>query len=96
MILKSFELTKIKLNNYKFYLFYGDNDGLKEDLIEEDINFVVQINGKKRTILKVKRDVIEKEILEIIKLNPEIDKFFKDQTIKKSIFVPNRLINIIL
>jgi len=68
----------------------------KEDLIEEDINFVVQINGKKRAILKVKRDVAEKEILEIIKLNLEIEKFLKDQTIKKSIFVPNRLINIIL
>jgi len=33
MILKSFELTKIKLNNYKFYLFYGDNEGLKEENI---------------------------------------------------------------
>ena len=68
----------------------------KKDLIEEDINFVVQINGKKRAILKVKRDVVEKEILEIIKLNLEIQKFLKDQIIKKSIFVPNRLINIIL
>jgi leucyl-tRNA synthetase len=68
----------------------------KEDLIEEDINFVVQINGKKRAILKVKRDVVEKEILEVIKSNLEIEKFLKDQTIKKSIFVPNRLINIIL
>ena len=68
----------------------------KEDLIEEDINFVIQINGKKRAILKVKRDVVEKEILEIIKLNLEIGKFLKNQTIKKSIFIPNRLINIIL
>ena len=68
----------------------------KEDLIEVDINFVVQINGKKRAILRVKRDVVEKEILEIIKLNLEIEKFLKDQIIKKSIFVPNRLINIIL
>ena len=34
MILKSFELTKIKLDNYKFYLFYGDNDGLKEENIK--------------------------------------------------------------
>jgi len=68
----------------------------KKDLIEEDINFVVQINGKKRAILNVKRDVVEKEILEIIKTNVEIKKFLKDQTIKKSIFVPNRLINIIL
>ena len=34
MILKSFELKKIKLNNYKFYLFYGDNEGLKEENIK--------------------------------------------------------------
>ena len=68
----------------------------KKDLIEENINFVVQINGKKRGILKVKKDVVEKEILEIVKINLEIKKFLTDQTIKKSIFVPNRLINIIL
>ena len=68
----------------------------KKDLTEENINFVVQINGKKRGILKVKKDVVEKEILEIVKINLEIKKFLTDQTIKKSIFVPNRLINIIL
>ena len=34
MILKSFELNKIKLSNYKFYLFYGDNEGLKEESIK--------------------------------------------------------------
>ena len=68
----------------------------KKDLIEENINIVVQINGKKRAILNVKRDVVEKEILKIIKTNLEIEKFLKNQTIKKSIFVPNRLINIIL
>jgi len=34
MILKSFEVSKIKINNYKFYLLYGDNDGLKEEIIK--------------------------------------------------------------
>ena len=34
MIVKSFEIKKIKLNNFKFYLFYGDNDGLKEETIK--------------------------------------------------------------
>jgi len=34
MILKSFELSKIKLNDHKFYLFYGDNEGLKEENIK--------------------------------------------------------------
>ena len=34
MILKSFELNKLELNNYKFYLFYGENEGLKEEIIK--------------------------------------------------------------
>ena len=34
MILKSFEISKINLNNHKFYLFYGENEGLKEEIIE--------------------------------------------------------------
>ena len=40
--------------------------------------------------------MIEKEILDTIKLNKEIEKFINHQEIKKSIFVPNRLINIII
>ena len=68
----------------------------EEDLIEEKVNFVVQINGKKRAILNIKRDMIENDIIEIIKINTEVEKFFKEQKIKKSIFVPNRLINIII
>ena len=68
----------------------------KVDLIEDEIYFVVQINGKKRAILKVKRDMIEREILETIKLNQEIEKFIGHQEIKKFIYIPNRLINIII
>jgi DNA polymerase III subunit delta len=34
MILKSFELNKLKLENHNFYLFYGGNDGLKEETIK--------------------------------------------------------------
>ena len=34
MIIKSFELNKLELSNYKFYLFYGDNDGSKEETIK--------------------------------------------------------------
>ena len=68
----------------------------KKDLIEEKISFVVQINGKKRAILNIKRDMIENDVLEIVKPNQEIQKFIKGQKIKKSIFVHNRLINIII
>ena len=70
---------------------------LKEQLIEENINFVIQINGKKRGLLNVKRNITEKDLLKEIQQNKgELKKFLKDQMIKKTIFVSNRLINIIL
>ena len=69
---------------------------LEKELIEEEINFVVQINGKKRSILKIKRDTNKNEILNEIQSNIEIKKIIKDQQIQKTIFVPNRLINIII
>ena len=37
MIIKSFEFKKIDIKKYNFYLFYGENEGLKKELI--DTNF---------------------------------------------------------
>jgi leucyl-tRNA synthetase len=68
----------------------------EREIVEESINFVVQINGKKRALLKVKRNINEKEILKEIQLNEETEKLVKDKKIQKTIFVLNRLINIIL
>ena len=67
-----------------------------EDLIQEQINFVVQINAKKRAILMVKRDLKEDEVLNEIKLNVATEKLLKNQKVRKIIFVSNKLINIII
>ena len=53
MILKSFELNKIKLDNYKFYLFYGDNEGLKEENIKNLFEKNYQDKNEKDFILKI-------------------------------------------
>ena len=34
MISKSFEFKKININDYNYYLFYGENNGLKNEIIE--------------------------------------------------------------
>ena len=65
-------------------------------LIEENINFVVQVNGKKRGLIKTNRDISEEDIMILIKKNVEINKYIKDHQLKKKIFVPNKLINIII
>ncbi|MDA7780816.1 DNA polymerase III subunit delta [Candidatus Pelagibacter sp.] len=76
MILKSFELNKLKLENYNFYLFYGDNEGLKEDTIK---NFFV-----KKYQNKIHR-YEEKEILD------NIDDFYNN-IFTKSFFDNEKLI----
>ena len=68
----------------------------KDQLIEENINFVIQINGKKKALLKVKVDINEEDILKEIRLHKELKKLLENQKIQKTIFVSNRLINIIL
>jgi len=35
MIIKPFELSRIKLSDHNFYLFYGNNEGLKEEIIKD-------------------------------------------------------------
>ena len=65
-------------------------------LIEEKINFVIQINGKKRGLIKTNRDTTEKDLIELINTNAEIKKYIENQEVKKKIFVPNKLINIII
>ena len=76
MILKSFELTKIKLNNYKFYLFYGDNEGLKE----ENIKNLFEKNYQDRI-----HRYEEKEILDNINI-------FFNSVLTKSFFDNEKLI----
>ncbi len=68
----------------------------EEILLEEKINFVVQINGKKRGILKLNRDLNEDKILSEIMKDEILLKYIQNETIKKKIYVPNRLINIII
>ena len=65
-------------------------------LEEEIINFVIQINGKKRGILNVKKDVTENQILELVNVDKNLSKYTKDKEIKKKIFIPKKLINIII
>jgi leucyl-tRNA synthetase len=68
----------------------------KKYLIEENVNLVIQINGKKREILKIKKDTEQNEVLEIINKNEKMVKHMQDKKIIKKIFIPNKIINLIL
>ena len=68
-----------------------------ETIIEEDtINLVIQINGKKRGILSIKKNTSEEEIISSIYNETKINKYLSKKEIKRKIFVKNKLINIII
>ena len=61
MIIKSYELEKLNLKNHNFYLFYGDNEGLKEETIKKlfEKNFLDKIyRYEEKEILDNKNDFI--------------------------------------
>ena len=81
------------LSNSKFYKWPEIN---KKFLIDEEAIIVVQINGKKRGLLKAQKDTPEEKVFEMLKKNSSLIKYFQNKEIKKKIFIPNRLINIIV
>jgi leucyl-tRNA synthetase len=68
-----------------------------KDIIKDDtINFVVQINGKLRATIAMSRDINETEAIALAKSNEQIIKHLREATIKKTIFVANKLINFVV
>jgi len=65
-------------------------------LIEKLIPYVIQINGKKRGLLQGFRETNEDELIEIIFKDAGIKKYLENKEIKRKIFVPGKLINIIV
>ena len=68
----------------------------KKYLEEDTVSIVVQIGGKKKGIIKTKKDTEEKTIMDLISKEDRINKNIKNKKINKVFFVKNRLINILL
>ena len=68
----------------------------KNSLNFENHKIVIQINGKKRSIIEIQEELKEKELIEIIYKNKTLQKYLNGQKVKRSIYVKNRLINLII
>ena len=60
------------------------------------IDYVIQINGKKRSLINAEKDIEQELLFELVKKDKLLDKYLKDLSVKKVIFVKNRLINILV
>ena len=60
------------------------------------INMVIQINGKTRDILKIEKNLTERDINKLINDQSKAKKYIADKNIIKTIFVKNRILNYIV
>lgn len=64
--------------------------------LDEKIKIAIQINGKTRTIIEVKKDLDEKNVINESKKNKKINDQLEKNEVKKIIFVKNKIINFLV
>ena len=65
-------------------------------LQEKYVNIVVQINGKKKSLVKIEKNLPDKEVINKIREDEKISNILSDKNLLKHIIVKNRLVNFII
>ena len=65
-------------------------------LVEPDIEVVIQVNGKTRSRVFVPRDAAEEAVFEAALADPTTVRFTEGKTVRKRIYVPGRLVNLVV
>jgi leucyl-tRNA synthetase len=64
----------------------------KEDVVE----VVIQVNGKLRSKVEVPRDSVEDAVKSLALRDERVVKFLEGKTVAKAVFVPNKLLNLVV
>ena len=68
-----------------------------KNIYEEDaIKMPIQINGKTRSLIDIHPNENKNEIMKKVMLDPKILKNVENKQIIKTIFVPNKIVNLVV
>jgi leucyl-tRNA synthetase len=65
-------------------------------LVEEKAVIVIQVNGKLRSKIEVPSDIQEDKLKELVLSDEKMQPWLKDKPVKKFIFIPKKLVNIVV
>ncbi|MCX5699568.1 MAG: leucine--tRNA ligase [Candidatus Omnitrophica bacterium] len=65
-------------------------------LVEENVELVIQVNGKLRSKIEVPRDISEDKLKELVQKDEKLIPWLEGKTPKKIIIVPQKLVNIVV
>ena len=65
-------------------------------LVEENVELVLQVNGKVRSKIEVPRDISEDKLKELVSKDEKLIPWLDGKTPKKIIIIPQKLVNIVI
>tara|TARA_B100000941_G_scaffold272968_1_gene232899 strand:- start:367 stop:912 length:546 start_codon:yes stop_codon:yes gene_type:complete len=71
-------------------------EAIKDYLIQTVATVVVQINGKRRGEVKIAVDTNEKEVMSEVYKIKNVSDIIENKEVKKIIFVPNKIVNLVI
>jgi leucyl-tRNA synthetase len=64
-------------------------------LVVDEVEIAVQVTGKKRAVISVPVDAAEEDVVAIAKADENVARHLEGKTVRKVIYVPGRLLNIV-
>ena len=69
----------------------------EKNLLEDDtLNIAIQINGKLRSEIEINKNTSEEEVKSTALLDDKVKKYLEDKEVRKIIYVPGKILNIVL
>ena len=65
-------------------------------LAEDEVEIVIQVNGKLRDKVTVKRDLQREDLEQVALASAKVRDAARDKTVRKIIIVPNKLVNVVV
>ncbi len=65
-------------------------------LADEEVEIVIQVNGKLRDKVTVKRDLQKEELERVALASARVREVARDKPVRKVIIIPNKLVNVVI
>ena len=68
----------------------------EEALKQDTVNIIVQVNGKLRNKFDITADSTEEQVKALVLADSKIQNFIQDKTIRRFIYIPGKLVNVVV
>lgn len=90
------ELWSVALGNESSILDQGYPKWTKEYIAEQEVTYSVSVNGKQRARISMPKDLDQEAVKAIALENENTQKWVVGKEIRKTIFVPNKIVNFVV